>query len=180
MEQIFFEAFRVNMLLPTPKLKELMESDDMEDANKEADKYINQTDEAGISKAPPSLINDFIFIITDVDLSLDLANEFTERDLLKVYKKYDQPLKRYMVGQIILIIFALILSNDRWFLGAAIYEEGMFDELCGEEFSRTLANGNVLGLKAYENFKNLKLPTDITPILVSFLIIHILDYIFFT
>lgn len=69
------------------------------------------------------LAKDYVYITTEDELCLEIAEEFIDRDQLKVYKQ-SSPLSRLTLWQILMIFATMILSYDTFVLGADMYPEG--------------------------------------------------------
>ena len=113
-------------------------------------------------------------IMTEEELNLQVAEEFVDRDQLRVYKR-NKPLPRLTFWQIVMILATLVLANDQVFFGSDLHPQGNYEDICQAQFSSVVENGNILGLIAFENYENLQSPTKINVILVAFLLIHVFD-----
>lgn len=76
------------------------------------------------------LAEGYVQIITEETLARHIAEEFIERDQLRVYQK-SSPFMRMTFWQIIMIIVTLHwFTGDSLVLGTDMYPEGNYQDLC--------------------------------------------------
>ena len=109
---------------------------------------------------------------------MKLAEEFMDRDLLSHFSGANL-YQRLLVWQVVMILFTLIVSNDRFGLifGTDMYPGDSYQDQCPVEFAKIKENGNAVGAQGYDT--TLEDPTDITTVLYSYLFVHIVDIIFY-